>query len=76
MADFPPWVWDIPERFNIGVACTDAHLGTPVTARAAVIVDGDAGGVRQATFAELAGRRRAVSPSCCASSASGAARAC
>jgi hypothetical protein len=27
---FPRWTWRIPERFNIGVACTDAHLGTPV----------------------------------------------
>src|SRR5438876_11397148 len=51
---FRPCVWDIPERFNIGAACTDAHLGTPVAARAAVIVDDDAAGVRQATFAELA----------------------
>ena len=33
MADFPPWVWDIPERFNIGVACTDAHLDRPVAER-------------------------------------------
>ena len=54
MDDFPPWVWDIPERFNIGVACTDAHLRTPVALRAAVIVDDDAAGVRRATFAELA----------------------
>ncbi len=54
MADFPPWVWDIPERFNIGVACTDAHLGTPVAKRAAVIVDDDTAGVQQATFTELA----------------------
>jgi acyl-coenzyme A synthetase/AMP-(fatty) acid ligase len=52
--DFPPWTWDIPEGFNIGVACTDAHLGTPVAERAAVIVDDDATGVRQMTFAELA----------------------
>ena len=52
--DFPPWVWDIPDRFNIGVACTDAHLGTPVAERAAVIVDDDAAGVRELTFAELA----------------------
>jgi len=54
VADFPPWVWDIPERFNIGVACTDAHLGTPVAERAAVIVDDDTAGVRQVTFTELA----------------------
>src|SRR2546430_2395793 len=44
----------MPERFNIGVACTDAHLGTPVAERAAVIVDDDGAGVCQATFAELA----------------------
>ena len=43
------------EHFNIGVACTDAHLGTPVAQRAAVIVD-EPGRVRQATFAELADR--------------------
>ena len=53
MQDFPPWVWNIPEWFNIGAACTDAHLGTPVAARVAMIVDDDAG-VRQLTFAELA----------------------
>jgi acyl-coenzyme A synthetase/AMP-(fatty) acid ligase len=51
---FVPWVWDIPERFNIGVACTDAHLGTPVAARPAVIVDDDQTGVSQLTYAELA----------------------
>ena len=50
---FPPWTWAIPERFNIGVACTDAHLGTPLAGRVAILVD-DACGVRQATFAELA----------------------
>jgi hypothetical protein len=22
------WRWSVPEHFNIGVACTDAHLGT------------------------------------------------
>jgi acetyl-CoA synthetase len=51
---FPPWTWRIPERFNIGVACTDAHLGTAAEQRPAVIVDDDASGVRQLTFAELA----------------------
>ena len=51
---FPPWVWNIPERFNIGAACTDAHLGTPVATRPAVIVDDDALGVRELTFAGLA----------------------
>ena len=29
MKPLPPWVWDVPEFFNIAVACTDAHLGTP-----------------------------------------------
>ncbi|MGH7893745.1 MAG: acyl-CoA synthetase [Candidatus Binatia bacterium] len=51
-----PWVWRIPERFNIGVACTDAHLGTPVADRPAVVVDDDAVGVRSVTFRELAAR--------------------
>jgi acyl-coenzyme A synthetase/AMP-(fatty) acid ligase len=50
---FPPWVWSIPERFNIGVACTDAHLGTPRAERVAMVVDDDTG-VRQLTFAALA----------------------
>jgi acetyl-CoA synthetase len=36
------------------VACTDAHLGTRVAGRVAVIVDDDRIGVRQTTFAELA----------------------
>ena len=54
MRDFPPWIWTIPEHLNIGVACTDAHLGTPVEERTAVVVDDDRTGVRQTTFAELA----------------------
>ena len=56
MTEFPAWVWSIPKYFNIGVACTDAHLDTPVASRVAVVVDDDASGVRQATFAELAER--------------------
>lgn len=44
----------IPEHFNIGVACTDAHLGTPVEERDAVICDDEARGVRRVTFGELA----------------------
>jgi acetyl-CoA synthetase len=54
MQPFPPWVWRIPERFNIGVACTDAHLGTPVAEREAVVVDRDEGAPESFTFAELA----------------------
>jgi acyl-coenzyme A synthetase/AMP-(fatty) acid ligase len=53
---FPPWVWRIPERFNIAVACTDAHLGSPVAERVAVVVDDDAAGVGEMTFAALADR--------------------
>jgi acetyl-CoA synthetase len=56
MKPLAPWVWDIPEFFNIGVACTDAHAATAHAARVAVIVDDDALGVRQLTFAELAYR--------------------
>jgi acyl-coenzyme A synthetase/AMP-(fatty) acid ligase len=51
---FPAWTWNIPERFNIGAACTDAHLGTPIADRVAVIVDDDERGDQSATFAELA----------------------
>src|SRR5512143_2770410 len=51
---FPAWTWDIPERFNVGAACTDAHLGTASETRFAVICDGDPFGAGQATFAELA----------------------
>ena len=54
MTPFPPWVWSIPDRFNIGVACTDAHLGTPIADRVAMIVDDEVQGLRQMTFAALA----------------------
>ena len=54
MPAFPEWTWDIPEYFNIGAACTDAHLGTAVEARAAVICDDAITGPHQATFGELA----------------------
>ena len=51
---FPPWRWDLPERFNIGAACTDVHAGGPRADRTAVLIDDATRGVRQATFAELA----------------------
>ncbi len=54
MQTIPPWTWEIPERFNIGAACTDAHLGTPGEDRIAVVCDDDLRGDRQATFGELA----------------------
>ena len=53
---FPAWRWEIPERFNIGVACLDRHLGTPVAGRVAMIVEDDTRGTSQATYAELADR--------------------
>jgi acetyl-CoA synthetase len=56
VTDFPPWVWDIPTRFNIGVACTDAHVSGSGAERVAVLVDDDGLGVRQETFAGLADR--------------------
>jgi acetyl-CoA synthetase len=55
MQPFPPWMWAIPEHFNIGVACTDAHLGTAVASRTAVLVDHDAS-TDEITFAGLAER--------------------
>ena len=48
------WRWSVPECFNIGVACTDAHLGTPVAAQTAMIVEDDRAGTSSASFAELA----------------------
>ncbi len=55
-AEFPPWRWEIPERFNIAVACTDAHLATPVAGRTAMLVDDATLGPRALTFAALADR--------------------
>ncbi|MBI3783675.1 MAG: acyl-CoA synthetase [Deltaproteobacteria bacterium] len=54
MASFPKWTWDIPEHFNIAVACSDAHARGPLAKREAVIVDDDVLGVRSLTYAELA----------------------
>jgi acyl-coenzyme A synthetase/AMP-(fatty) acid ligase len=53
---FPAWKWEIPEFFNIGVACTDAHLGTPVEDRVAMIVEDDTLGTSSITYRELAER--------------------
>jgi acyl-coenzyme A synthetase/AMP-(fatty) acid ligase len=44
----------IPPYFNIGAACTDAHLGTPAADRPAMIVEDAERGTAQLTFAELA----------------------
>ena len=53
---FPAWTWRVPEFFNIGVACTDAHLGTEVEERLAMIVEDDTLGTVTATYAALAKR--------------------
>jgi acetyl-CoA synthetase len=53
---FPPWEWKIPETLNIGVACTDAHLGTSAQERVAMVVEDDALGTSSITYRELAER--------------------
>jgi len=53
---FAPWVWQVPENFNIGVACTDAHLNTPAADNIAMIVEDDTLGTSQITFAQLSER--------------------
>ncbi len=56
MSDNPEttWRWEVPQRFNIGVACTDAHLGTPAETQPAMIVEDDALGTATMTYRELA----------------------
>jgi acyl-coenzyme A synthetase/AMP-(fatty) acid ligase len=54
---FPPfenWQWSVPQHFNIGVACTDAHLGTAGEDKLAMIVEDDSLGVSTATYKDLA----------------------
>jgi acetyl-CoA synthetase len=53
---YPPWQWNIPEHFNIGVACLDAHAGTPAAERVAMVVEDEERGSVEATYAELATR--------------------
>src|SRR5260221_5882152 len=55
-APFPPWRWEVPEFLNIGVACSDAHLGSALEERVAMIVEDDALGTSSITYRELAGR--------------------
>ncbi|MGP1717865.1 MAG: acyl-CoA synthetase [Methylophilus sp.] len=54
LAPYPQWQWDIPELFNIGVACSDRHLGTAKADEIAMIVEDDSFGTSTITFAELA----------------------
>ena len=53
---FKAWKWSVPTHFNIGVACTDKHLNTPVATTIAMIVEDDAQGPSQITFEQLAKR--------------------
>jgi len=54
--EFPVWQWAVPKHFNIGAACTDKHLHTPIAQTVAMVVEDDALGTSQMTFAELASR--------------------
>lgn len=54
LTDFPKWDWQIPEYFNIGVACSDRHLGTAQANEIAMIVEDDALGTSTITFNDLA----------------------
>ena len=53
---FPAWNWHLSEFFNIGVACTDAHLGSETGNQVAMIVEDDALGTVTSTYADLAQR--------------------
>lgn len=50
---FPEWEWNIPKAFNIGVACTDRHLGTPQASNIAMIVEDDVLGTSKISFDAL-----------------------
>ena len=56
LAPYPRWQWEIPELFNIGVACSDRHLGTAKADEIAMIVEDDTFGTSTITFAGLAER--------------------
>ena len=55
-APFEKWVWQVPSYFNIGVACTDIHLGTIAESAIAMIVEDDTLGTSEITFAGLSKR--------------------
>lgn len=56
LAEYPQWQWNVPTHFNIGVACTDKHLGTPTENAIAMIVEDDTAGTSEITFGALAKR--------------------
>jgi acetyl-CoA synthetase len=53
---YPDWEWNVPEYFNIGVACSDQHLTTDHANQIAMIVEDDYFGTSSMTFKELAGK--------------------
>ncbi len=53
LAPFSPWTWDVPSHFNIGVACSDRHIGTEIEHTTAMIVEDDLLGTEQISFTEL-----------------------
>ncbi|MFT5713253.1 MAG: acetyl-CoA synthetase [Glaciecola sp.] len=56
LVPFTPWVWDVPSHFNIGVACSDRHIGTKIEHTTAMIVEDDLLGTDQISFSELSQR--------------------
>jgi acetyl-CoA synthetase len=56
LVPFTPWVWDVPSHFNIGVACSDRHIGTKIEHTVAMIVEDDLLGTDQISFSELSQR--------------------
>ncbi len=53
LAAFPAWQWQVPEYLNIGVACSDKHLDTPVAKTTAMIVEDDVLGTSEISFDDL-----------------------
>jgi acetyl-CoA synthetase len=50
---FEKWEWKVPTLFNIGVACADSQISTPLADSLAMIVEDDALGTDTITFTEL-----------------------
>lgn len=48
------WQWNIPEHFNIGVACTDRHATGALASHFAMIVEDAEHGEERVTYAQLA----------------------
>ena len=45
---------EVPEFLNIGVACTSAHVGTPIENNIAMVIEDDKLGTDEITYKELA----------------------